>query len=316
MLLVKLFWMHLRILMCDCLVALPQRSRSGRTLFAKNSDRPAQEKQIIRFNPARHDTFDVKATYISVAPHAGRTLSCVLSLPEWCWGAEHGVNEAGVAIGNETIYTTDDPRQAPDALIGMDLVRLALERATTALEASDVIAALIDEYGQGGSGHDTCNGAPRRPYWSSFLIADPADAWVVETSGTTVSRLQVSSTWAISNRTTIPEFDAAFRHPKQPVHLLVDPRLNASRVVLDQPSLGVEVLQKHLSSHVGGDDGWTVCMHARHDDVVVELTTASMIAELDTNDSTVHWAQGSPCITPYESSPFSKLAGRLTPVDS
>ncbi len=301
--------------MCDCLVALPHRSRSGRTLFAKNSDRPSQEKQIIRFNPSRHDTGDVRATYISVAPHANRTLSCVLSLPEWCWGAEHGVNEAGVAIGNETIYTTDDPRKAPDALIGMDLVRLALERATTALEACEVIAALIDEYGQGGSGHDTRDGAPPRPYWSSFLIADPTDAWVVETSGTTVSQLQVSSTWAISNRTTIPEFDTAFRHPKQPVHLLVDPRLNASRAVLAQSLVDVEILRKHLSSHVGGDHGWTVCMHARRDDVVVELTTASMIAELDTNDSMVHWAQGSPCITQYESLKFSALARRLAPVD-
>jgi len=313
--LVKHFWMHLPIRMCDCLVALPGYSRDGRTLFAKNSDRPALEKQIIRFNPTRHDTGDVRATYISVAPYEGRTLSCVLSLPEWCWGAEHGVNEAGVAIGNETIYTTDDPRHAPDALIGMDVVRLALERASTALEACDVIADLIEEYGQGGSGHDTRGGAPRRPYWSSFLIADPTDAWVVETSGTTVSRLQVSSTWAISNRTTIPEFDAAFRHPKQPVELLVDPRLNASRSVLAQVPVDVDSLREHLSSHVGGDHGWTVCMHARHDDVVVELTTASMIAELDTNDSMVHWVQGSPCITPYESSRFSALAGHLAVID-
>ncbi len=293
--------------MCDCLVSLAQYSRNGQTLFAKNSDRPASEKQIIRFNPSRHDTNDVRATHISVAPFSGKTLACVLSLPEWCWGAEHGVNEAGVAIGNETIYTVDDPRQAPDALIGMDLVRLALERATTAVEACDVIAALIGEYGQGGSGHDTRGGAPRRPYWSSFLVADPTDAWVVETSGSVVSRLKVDSTWAISNRTTIPDFDAAYRHPKQPVHLLVDPRLNASRAVLANTPVDVEALKQHLSSHVGGDNGWTVCMHARHDDVVVETTTASMIAELDANDSLVHWVQGSPCEMTYQQATFSNL---------
>ncbi len=297
--------------MCDCLVALAQYSRNGQTLFAKNSDRPASEKQIIRFNPSRHDTNDVWATHISVAPFSGKTLANVLSLPEWCWGAEHGVNEAGVAIGNETIYTVDDPRQAPDALIGMDLVRLALERATTAVEACDVIAALISEYGQGGSGHDTRGDAPRRPYWSSFLVADPTDAWVVETSGSVVSRLKVESTWAISNRTTIPDFDAAYRHPKQPVHLLVDPRLNASRAVLANTPVDVEALKQHLSSHVGGDNGWTVCMHARHDDVVVETTTASMIAELDANNSVVHWAQGSPCETPYQHALFSNLPRQL-----
>lgn len=297
--------------MCDCLVALAQHSRSGRTLFAKNSDRPATEKQIIRFNPARHDTNDVQATHVSVAPLPGKTLACVLSLPEWCWGAEHGVNEAGVAAGNETIYTIDDPRAAPDALIGMDLVRLALERATTAVEACDVIAALIGEYGQGGSGHDTRGDAPRRPYWSSFLIADPSDSWVLETSGAVVSRLQGASTWAISNRTTIPDFDAAYRHPKQPVHLLVDPRLNASRALLAQSPIDVDSLKQHLSSHVGGDNGWTVCMHARHDDAVVETTTASMIAELDAHDSLVWWAQGSPCVTPYQQAKFSDLSQLL-----
>lgn len=300
--------------MCDCLVALPALSASGKTLFAKNSDRPRNENQIIRWNPSRRDTDDIQATHISVAPFAQTTLACVLSLPEWCWGAEHGVNEAGVAIGNETIYTTDDPRDAPDALIGMDLVRLGLERATTAQEAVHVLSEMIAEYGQGGSGHDSRSGAPRRPYWSSFLIADPADAWVVETSGRVVESMRVTSTWAISNRTTIPEFDAAHRHPKQPVHLLVDPRLNASRDVLRTVPVTRDAVTHHLSSHVGGDNGWTVCMHAEHNGEVVEQTTASLIAELDKNNSTVWWAQGSPCVTPYQQARFSELSQRLETV--
>ena len=300
--------------MCDCLVALASRSATGNTLFAKNSDRPPSETQLWRWNPARRDTRDVQTTYISVPPFAGTTLASVVSLPRWCWGAEHGVNEAGVAIGNETIYTTLDPRQFPDALIGMDLVRLALERASTATGAVRVIESLVAEHGQGGSGHDTSGGVPRRPYWSSFLVADPTDAWVVETSGNEVASMQVDGTWAISNRTTIPGFDAVHRHPKQPVHLLVDPRLDASREVLSAGAVGVGDLARHLSSHVGGDDGWTVCMHAETDGVVVEKTTASMIVDLDANDPTVWWAQGSPCTTPYESAGFSALSGRVEPV--
>lgn len=297
--------------MCDCLVALPRWSTTSRTLFAKNSDRPAIEKQLIRFSPSRRDSKDISTTHISIAPYAGHTLSCVLSLPEWCWGAEHGVNEAGVAIGNETIYTIDDPRDAPDALIGMDLVRLGLERAATAQDAVNVMENLIAEYGQGGSGHDTRNGAPRRPYWSSFLVADPHDAWVVETSGATVVSHHVTSTWAISNRTTIPDFDAAYRHPKQPVHLLVDPRLDASHSVLSRAPIDVVDVKNHLASHVGGDNGWTVCMHATVDGELVELTTASMVAELDNDDSIIHWAQGPPCVTPYETATFSELSQRL-----
>ena len=268
----------------------------------------------MRWNPSRRDADVTRTTYIEVEAHDGDTVACALSMPDWCWGAEHGVNEAGVAIGNETIYTTLDPRGAPDALIGMDVVRLALERATSALNAVQVMSELITRYGQGGSGHDTRNGERARPYWSSFLIADAHDAWVMETSGTEIATHQVMTTWAISNRTTIPTFDARHRHPLQPVELLVDPRLNASRAVLAAGPVEVQGVQEHLRSHVGGRDGWTVCMHAEVNGECVEATTASMIVELS-DDPTVWWAQGSPCVTPYQSARFSELAD-LLPVSS
>lgn len=295
--------------MCDCLVALGRRTTTGKTLFAKNSDRPPAETQVIRWNPPRRDTAPVTTTHIAVDPWTSTTHACVMSMPEWCWGAEHGVNEHGVAIGNETIYTTLDPRPAPAALIGMDLVRLGLERAASARDAVGVIMGLIERYGQGGSGHDTRGGARPRPYWSSFLVADPDDAWVVETSGNLAVSMQVESTWAISNRTTIPDFDRNHRHPRQPVERLVNPRLDASRQVLSRDGLSAGDLCDHLSSHVGGDDGWTVCMHARRGDELVETTTASMVAELDAVDPIIWWTQASPCETGYLSARFSEIAG-------
>ncbi len=264
----------------------------------------------MRWNPSRRDSGTTRTTYIDVEACAGDTIACAISMPDWCWGAEHGVNEAGVVIGNETIYTTLDPRGAPDALIGMDVVRLGLERATSALNAVQVMSELITRYGQGGSGHDSRNGERARPYWSSFLIADAHDAWVMETSGTEIATHQVTDTWAISNRTTIPAFDARYRHPQQPVEQLVDPRLNASRALLAAGSLTVEGVQELLQSHVGGRDGWTVCMHAEVNGECVEATTASMIVELSDNP-TVWWAQGSPCVTPYQSARFSELADLL-----
>ena len=300
--------------MCDCLVALAANTAANHTLFAKNSDRPPAEPQIMRWNPSRRDADVTPTTYIEVEAHDDDTVACALSMPDWCWGAEHGVNEAGVAIGNETIYTTLDPRDAPNALIGMDVVRLGLERATSALNAVQVMSELITRYGQGGSGHDTRNGERARPYWSSFLIADAHDAWVMETSGTEIATQQVADTWAISNRTTIPSFDARHRHPLQPVELLVDPRLNASRAVLAAGLVEVQGMQEHLRSHVGGRDGWTVCMHAEVNGECVEATTASMIVELS-DDPTVWWTQGSPCVTPYQSARFNELAD-LLPVTS
>ena len=261
--------------------------------------------------PARREPPTVRATHIEIAGHHGDTVSCVLSVPSWCWGAEHGVNEAGVAMGNESIYTVLDPRGAPDGLIGMDLVRLGLQRATTARDAVAVVIEHIERYGQGGSGHDTSDGSRPRPYWSSFLVADPHEAWVIETSGRTVATMPVTDTWAISNRTTIPGFDAAHRHPRQPVERLVDPRLDASRAVLARRPVSMDAMSAHLSAHVGGADGWTVCMHATVEGEVVEATTASMVVELCA-DPVVRWTQGPPCREPHREARFSEMASLLS----
>jgi dipeptidase len=90
------------------------------------------------------------------------------------WGVEHGVNVAGVAAGNATIYTTLDPREHPRALTGMDIVRLVLERCQSAGDGVELIGMLLEKYGQGGSGQVNAH----RPYWNSFLIAAPTNAIV------------------------------------------------------------------------------------------------------------------------------------------
>ena len=279
--------------MCDCLVALPPATASGTTLFAKSSDRPPGESQVLERYPATRRAEPIRATHITVdAADAPETIGLVGSRPWWMWGLEHGVNEAGVAIGNETIYTTLDPRPFPPALTGMDLVRLGLERATSAKDAVEVITTLLERYGQGGTGHLGRD----RPYWSSFLVADPADAWVVETSGTTWEAERVTDRRAISNRTTIPSFDAAHRHPRQPVASFVDPRLRASEAVLSRGGVTVADLKAHQRSHAGGDDGRTICMHVDG----VEVTTAAMIAPLgDPHRHPVRFLLGSPCTSVY-----------------
>ena len=249
--------------------------------------------------PPRVDACVTRATYIDVAAGSAETFGALISRPLWCWGAEHGVNTAGVAVGNEAIYTTLDPRTAPPALIGMDLVRLALERAGDAAGAVSVITSLLERYGQGGSGHDPRLVPGGRPYWSSFLVADPRSAYVLETSGTSWAVEEVAMTRAISNRTTIPEFDRVHRHPRQPVEQRVDPRWHAGIRLLAECPVTMWAMERHLRSHDScREPGWSVCMHVAG----VEATTASIIAEMSDDASPEVWAlTGHPCEVAYAS---------------
>lgn len=277
--------------MCDCVVALATVTGSV-TVFGKNSDRPIGEAAELEWHPSRRDLEPIRCTHINVDPLAGDTFGALLVRPWWSWGAEMGVNEAGVAIGNEAIYTLLDPRSVAPALTGLDLVRIGLERSATAMEAVEIICALLDSYGQGGA----CR-ADGVAYWSSFLIADSLGAYVLETSGRDTAVDTVETVRAISNRTTIPTFDAAHRHPRQPVETHVDPRLAASEAALAARPLGADAVMRHLRSHEG-HEGWTICMHA--DD---QETTASLVAELahagPRGPSRVWVSLGSPCHSVY-----------------
>ena len=164
--------------MCDTLCLITKHG----TFFAKNSDRPVGEAQTLFAEHERPPDFgrhSLPVQYMNIEDTG--SLPCLLSRPTWLWGAEHGVNSKRVAIGNEKIYTIDDPYEAPSALIGMDLVRLALERASSAREAVQEIEWLLAAYGQGG----IADRQAMEPYWSSFLIADPHEAWILETSANT-----------------------------------------------------------------------------------------------------------------------------------
>lgn len=125
-----------------------------------------------------------QCTYISVDSPSSSTYATILSKPAWMWGAEMGANEHGLAIGNEAVWTrlADPAVDAERRLLGMDLLRLALERAKTATEAVDVITSLLERYGQGGACSETTT-VPELLYHNGFLIVDPAEAWVLETAG-------------------------------------------------------------------------------------------------------------------------------------
>lgn len=310
--------------MCDTLCVVG----AGRTLFGKNSDRPRDEAQVLEAVPARPPGDKIRTTYIDVED----TGACAVigSRPAWMWGFEHGVNEHRVAIGNERVFTNDDPKAAPPALTGMDLVRLALERGRTADDALDTLTTLIDRYGQGGSGEEHADD----PYWSSFLVADPTGAWVLETSARTWAARRVDDGAAISNRLSLgtdwdrssPDVAAGSDFterldPAIPTEA-ADVRLDATRACVATgastrtPADLVATLRHHGGRPWGapdadpldvvpppppdapGWDGFTVCWHMRG----VISTTASMVADLGAHPAEPMraWAAlGSPCASVY-----------------
>ncbi|XP_018574937.1 secernin-3 [Anoplophora glabripennis] len=187
---------------CDTFVVLPPLTKHG-VVFGKNSDRPQGEIQEVVYIPSSESADPVKCTYIEVES-AGATKAVILSKPNWMWGAEMGANECGVAIGNEAVWTNDnDGDHDPHVkrLLGMDLVRLGLERSSSATEGLEVITRLLEKYGQGGPCSKNDSGFA---YHNSFLIADPTTAWVLETSGKHWAAIQVTSGYRnISNVLTI-----------------------------------------------------------------------------------------------------------------
>ncbi|MEX2293309.1 MAG: hypothetical protein WD691_05930, partial [Acidimicrobiales bacterium] len=66
--------------MCDLLCALPHAAE-GVTLFAKNSDRPPQEAQLLEWLPARVDEGMTRATYVALPALAEPTFGVLGSRP-------------------------------------------------------------------------------------------------------------------------------------------------------------------------------------------------------------------------------------------
>ena len=314
--------------MCDSLVATGAHTASGATIFAKNSDRQEGECQpLLQFPAALHPRgATARCTHVEI-PQVAETYRVMGHSPWWVWGFEHGVNEHGVAIGNQTVFSKE-PVEAEPGLIGMDLVRLGLERGRDAREALEVIASLIETHGQGGAA--LAPGAAG--YHNSFLVADPEDAWVLETSGrrwaarraaldALTNHLTLGDDWRIGSRDldsfarregwwngrSRVDVAAAYRHPKVPARLS-EGRLRRSRELLREGGDAIDVayLQGVLRDHDAGGAApaegatsdeerfFTLCMHSQP----VATTTASLVATLPTDRSAAWpvWVSfGTPC---------------------
>jgi hypothetical protein len=273
-------------------------------LFAKNSDRDANEAQVLEWVAAADHAAgaEVACTWISI-PQVPHTHAVVLSRPWWMWGAEIGANEHGVVIGNEAVFT-DQPLGDP-ALLGMDLLRLALERAASAADAVGVLVDLLERHGQGGPcSHEH----PGFSYHNSFLVADAAGAIVLETAGSEWATEEVRGRGrSISNGLSIPRFATAHAQRIRPLVAACD-RRRARTQPAAEAAAGPADLFAALRDHgVGPSPRWSIvngalgapCAHAGGL-VTATQSTASWVADL--RGAPLHWATATsaPCTSVFK----------------
>lgn len=180
---------------CDTMVALGNSTVSGQTIFAKNSDRPANECQpLVLHERQQYTPGALTHCQFVTMPQVATTYRHIGSRPYWCWGYEHGFNEHQVAIGNEALHSKL-PEANTAKLVGMEILRLGLERSRTAAEAVELMTGLISQYGQGKFAND----AGVRTYDNGYIVADPREAYVIETAGHDWAVKPVTNTLGISN---------------------------------------------------------------------------------------------------------------------
>ncbi|MCX8062776.1 MAG: C69 family dipeptidase [Anaerolineales bacterium] len=187
--------------MCDTLVALSDVTENGSVIFAKSADCEVNEANaIVRIPHQKHVKGEaVRVTHL-VIPQAEETYEIFLTKAFWTYGAEIGINEFGLAMGEEAVYTTE-MNEEKDGVIGPDLVRLGLERAKNCQEAIQVMTELLETYGQGGSAELKGNSH----FDSSFLMADTKEAYILETAGRKWAVRKIESFDSISNLLTITD---------------------------------------------------------------------------------------------------------------
>ncbi len=288
--------------MCDTYIALGNSTKFGNVIFGKNSDRLYDEVQLITYNSRMRYSKgdDLKTTHISI-PQVTETAAVILSQPFWIWGAEMGANEYSVVIGNEAVATKEPLKDT--GLLGMDLVRLGLERGKTAKEALDIVIDLLEKYGQGGAHHQSGTN-----YHNSMIIADPHSAYIIEMAGDWWIVENVKNFRSISNDISIRgkgdfrrdniiqhaiehgyckddnDFDFAltFSSPQPlPNHI----KCSMGQLSENNGQITPAIMMENLREHEG-----IICRHRRND-----FTAGSMVSSLkDEVEKSIHWFTGSP----------------------
>ncbi len=296
--------------MCDTFVSLTSASKDKSVIFGKNSDRLSNEAQLITYLPRIKypKGEEVQCTHISI-PQVNETAAIIMSQPYWMYGCEMGCNEYGVAIGNEAVATKEPLK--PIGLLGMDLLRLGLERGKTAKESLEIIIGLLEKYGQGGA-----HNKKGLNYHNSMIITDPVEAYVLETAGDWWIVENVRDYRSISNNISIRgkgdmrkqgiiqhaieqgyckddndfNFKIIFSPSPLPEEFPLESRDGCSLNQLAQNKGNIRpgMMMNFLREHKVG-----ICMHGRSD-----RSVGSQVSHLRKAKKSIHWFTGNtiPCL--------------------
>ncbi|HKL75779.1 MAG TPA: hypothetical protein VJ881_06900 [Halanaerobiales bacterium] len=309
--------------MGDSLVAFGKE----RSYFAKNSDRDTAERQLICISEKPNEDFynnpfeekvekyieNSFSTLEDIFSEFNNNYKAVVSKPVWTWGAEMGVNEYGVSIGNQAVFSKEEVSKK--GLLGVDILRLALHNSKTAKEAVDFIIKLIENHGQGGDG-----GYKRSlKYDNSFLIRDFAKAYLLESAGKhwAVKEIKeykkaVSNAYSIKDDydridkkiKSVDNFKNEYENKLKTYFAKGNTRKNFINDFLEDNDFYLSSIMKLLRSHISKENKLkrgrkAICMHSAW--AVKSETTSSMIVEYFADDFII-WmtASPNPCVSLYK----------------
>jgi dipeptidase len=290
--------------MCDTFVALSDSTANGSVLLAKSADTEVNEAQHFLRLSARDypEGAQVRVTH-RVIPQARHTYETLIDKSFWLYGGEIGVNEHGVAVGNEAVFSTVSSES--DGVVLIDLLRLILERAATRHEAVDLVAQMLAGFGQGGN----CELRGNSHFDGSFIVSDKTGAVVLETAGKEWAAREVKGFGSISNGYTIgadwdrssiaaingskPDFGKLVGDPEKTRCVAAVERQRASHDFLAARHGKVTVRSMADLLRYTGPDAYTplageaptrICMHAAPYDFRLWQATGALIADTRGDD--------------------------------
>uniref|UniRef100_A0A336MRA5 CSON003541 protein n=1 Tax=Culicoides sonorensis TaxID=179676 RepID=A0A336MRA5_CULSO len=146
----------------EVFVVLPPATQPNLIIYGRVSYDECQE--IIYFPSGAQPNIKLR----NIEIEGKNSYGIILSKSNKAWGGLSGSNDKNVTIG--LVY-----RKNESGILGDELLRLALERSSSAEDAIDTIAKLVNDYSKEPSKEEM-------PTYG-FVICDPRSAWILNLVG-------------------------------------------------------------------------------------------------------------------------------------